>query len=166
LNAAHAIATRPRKVWNRLRSNRMRASTGKAVMLMAAPMNRENVKRSIPTGARRACTSVAKAAPRPNGTKVLVAVVTITMLRIDSVDSDRDRMPTINMNRIRPISLSAFRLGRVAAGNKAANCAGIRSRNRDGPSINPATISPMTAGWWNRTKTERTTRDAIRTIAT
>src|SRR5580658_3902340 len=37
--AAHAIATVPKRLLSMLRSERIRASTGKAVMLMAAPIN-------------------------------------------------------------------------------------------------------------------------------
>ena len=38
--AAQAIATVPKRLCSMSRSDRMRASTGNAVMLMAAPMNR------------------------------------------------------------------------------------------------------------------------------
>ena len=49
--AALAKAVTPREVPSRLRSSRMRANTGNAVMLIATPMNSEKVRKRMPSGA-------------------------------------------------------------------------------------------------------------------
>ena len=51
--AAHVIATAPSFECRRRRSTRMRARTGNAVMLMAAPMNRVNELNGTVGGDRR-----------------------------------------------------------------------------------------------------------------
>ena len=49
--AAHAMASTPRGVRVRPRSSMMRANTGKAVILMALPMNSANAVNDIASGA-------------------------------------------------------------------------------------------------------------------
>ncbi len=53
--AAQVIARAPMRVRRRRRSTRMRARTGNAVMLIAAPMNSAKEKSGTPGGARSAC---------------------------------------------------------------------------------------------------------------
>ena len=49
--AAQVIAVDPRGVFDSPRSSRMRASTGKAVMLIAMPMNSAKLSNGTPAGA-------------------------------------------------------------------------------------------------------------------
>ena len=53
--AAQPIAVLPRSVPLRPRSEMIRASTGKAVMLMAMPVNNANVREETPAGAYWSC---------------------------------------------------------------------------------------------------------------
>src|ERR1041384_5767768 len=69
--AAQAIATDPTLVFSILRSVRIRASTGNAVTLIAAPMNRAKPVKLTPGGAKSGYRWKANAAPNTNGTMML-----------------------------------------------------------------------------------------------
>src|SRR5688572_3114522 len=76
--AAHVIAIAPRFVLCRLRSVRIRASTGNAVTLMAAPMNSATDEKRIDGASlnTRGYRYSASAAPSRNGATMLTWLTT------------------------------------------------------------------------------------------
>jgi hypothetical protein len=54
--------------------------------------------------------------------------------------------PMINMNKLSPIVLMAWRLGRLESGNTEDHTSGKTAPKRLGPKNIPAIISPTTAG--------------------
>src|ERR1041384_4586222 len=66
--AAQVSAIDPSGVWDKARSSSIRASTGKAVMLIATPMNNANAVNEVPGGASSRYTNNDNAVPRTNGT--------------------------------------------------------------------------------------------------
>ena len=106
--AAHAIATEPSRVPSRFRSIRIRASTGKAVTLMAVPMNRAKATGlPLPYRGNRYCAS---AIPMSSGTSTLMLLVTTATPRCPRSSEKSTRTPTRKMKITRPTWLSAFEI--------------------------------------------------------
>jgi len=74
--------------------------------------------------------------------------------------------PIKNMKNISPISESTLRKGTASAGKTAAAKSGATKPNRDGPSIIPATISPMTWGCLIQRNPKPTILESAMTIRT
>ena len=144
--AAAAIAMEPTRDVSRLRSSRIRASTGNAVMLMAAPMNKANGRKATPSGARSACNGFASATPNRNGATMLAWLTATAVDALLRRTLRSSRNPTTNMNRTTPNWLSVANGSILSAGNSARRASGATAPSKEGPSAKPAIISPMTAG--------------------
>src|SRR6266852_8098652 len=79
-HAAQAIDRCPSRVCVRPRSDRMRARTGNAVMLIETPMNRANGRPGV-DGAAKARNSRDKTIPAENGRMILSSAVLVAALR-------------------------------------------------------------------------------------
>jgi hypothetical protein len=142
--AAQAMATCPRDVALRRWSVRIRASTGKAVMLIETATNSENA--NIGADGASVCSGRAKARPAPKGTRMLSrAERPATRRNVFSSDRSR-RRPTRNMKSTRPIWLRPCKAGRLAAGKRRPYQDGAIQPRNEGPSNSPAMISPITGG--------------------
>lgn len=85
--------------------------------------------------------------PKKNGTIVLVWLINIVSLSFFLTSVMLSSMPMANMKSISPNWLSMLMLPKDSAGKRNADTLGIRLPKTDGPSMIPATISPMTVGW-------------------
>src|SRR5688572_21139182 len=133
-------------------STRILASTGKAVMHMAAPMKSENA--SAPGGSVTPSTNtppllsgrsgVAMSTPSANGTTTPLNETDSARRPSFRISRGSSSRPTRNMKNTSPRSASC-RSG-TSAGNSAPGSPGNSRPRTVGPSRIPATISPITAG--------------------
>ena len=110
--AAQARVRAPTSVRYMPRSVRMRASTGKAVTAIEAPMKRANGKnrtsspRTVPCCVNR---TTASANPRANGSTTDVAEITAATRSLPRISARSSSRPTMNMKITRPSSATTFR---------------------------------------------------------
>ncbi len=146
--AAHASARPPVSVRCMRRSVRIRASTGNAVIDIAAPMNSANGQKSTPSGLRPAVASVstkifASPMPRLKGSTIeQTDTEPATFPRPLTRETSSSR-PTTNMKSTRPTRARTSRKGRWSIGK---SCSLSSMPSRLGPSSTPAAISPTTGG--------------------
>ena len=106
----------PRAVLVKPRSSRMRASTGKAVMLIEMPMKSANGRKVVPGAARLGKSQSALRTPSRYG-KRMPTWLTNTAVRACCFSwVTSSSMPMTNMNRQTPIWLSIRRVPREAGG--------------------------------------------------
>ncbi len=117
--AAQASAMPP--VWVRCirRSVRMRASTGNAVIDIAAPMNSANGQKS-PSGPRRSVLSrLARPMPRPKGSRIEVTDTEAATRPRPLTSDTSSSSPTTNMKSTSPMLASRERNSRVSVGKSS-----------------------------------------------
>ena len=120
------------------------ASTGKAVIDIAAPKNRAKAVNETLLFETIGYSSNASKLPKENGTRMLTWEVKIAISKLFLRYLGFSSKPIKNMKNISPTSDSTLRKGTASAGKSAAAVAGATKLKREGPSIIPATISPIT----------------------
>ena len=158
--AAQVIVTAPTLVLCRFRSVRMRARTGKAVMLMLAPRKRATDRNCMCGAALNSWPNRSRASVQPsrNGATMLTWLMTTAAwprLRISFGSSSR---PTRNRKKMTPTWLRMFRYSTALTGKMAAEALGASHPSRLGPSMMPASISPTTCGWFSLANSRPTRR--------
>ncbi len=126
----------------------MRASTGNAVMAMAAPRNIVALKRETPD-ANSSGTLMSQGVARiatMNGTTMPDTETATAPLAFDLKSSLRKSRPTRNMYSAMPVWATAWSKGLDSGGNRKCCTSGASPPNKDGPRITPAIISPITCG--------------------
>ena len=164
--AAHATARVPIGVASRRWSSRIRTSTGKAVMLMAAPMKSANGDIPTPGGAYEYHASAATPLPSTNGTTRLARLVTSARPPMVRRCPTSRRQPTRNMKSTSPIWLIVFKVGSDDPGKSDADNPGASHPKKEGPSRRPTIISAMTAGCRSLANSGVAKRHSVRMTAT
>ncbi len=157
--AAQVMAVLPSAVCDRPRSCRMRASTGKAVMLIEMPMNRAKDTNEVPGAASLLNRKYASSTPSRYGKTMLAWLTATAVCALPRMCLTFTSMPTVNMNKHTPIWLRIPSTPMESFGNTNAKASGASRPNSDGPSRMPAAISPTTAGCPIHTNSRLTSRD-------
>ncbi len=114
--------------------------------------------RGASTGAETWPTS----SPRAKGTPIDTMAIRPTAPRLRPVLRwpNSKSAPIWNISRIRPIWLIMVMAGAAVVPNSVADTPGRKWPSKDGPSMRPAMISPITPGWPRRRNTVFITRAA------
>ena len=142
--AAQVRASVPNFVFCKLCSVIILASTGNAVIDIAAPKNKAKAVNETLLFETIGYSSSASKLPKENGTRMLTWEVKIAISKLFLRYLGFSSKPIKNMKNISPTSDSTLRKGTASAGKSAAAVAGATKPKSEGPSIIPATISPMT----------------------
>ncbi|RUT02060.1 hypothetical protein DSM106972_061350 [Dulcicalothrix desertica PCC 7102] len=124
----------------------MRANTGNAVIDIAAPRNKANAVNGTLLIETKGYSITAKKVPRQKGTNILICDVNIAVSKLPVRYFGFNSNPIKNMKNINPTCDSTFKKGTASEGNKVAANPGATRPSSEGPSIIPATISPITNG--------------------
>jgi hypothetical protein len=126
----------------------MRAMIGKAVIAIAAAMNKANGQKPMPAGTNRGCSAGATTTPSAICSSTLsTPAAPADLICARTPSGARSSTPTMNMNSTRPSVDNDDSAGNDAGANSSAWNAGNNAPNTIGPSTMPAAISPITDGW-------------------
>jgi hypothetical protein len=100
--AAHTIVTAPIRLRSRPRSLMIRASTGNAVTLIAAPVNSTNTGRDAVSLPYSRCSQNASAPPRTNGVIMPLCAITTDVQLARRKCAGLRSMPTRHMKNTSP----------------------------------------------------------------
>ena len=130
------------------RSWMIRASMGKAVIAMAAPMNSvaSNCVTSAVNRPDIPRSQGAMATATRKGAAIPASETAAAPLALAPKPSRSNPSPTMNMYSPTPSCAPTNRMGLLSGGNSAACTPGARAPSSDGPSSTPAIISPTTWG--------------------
>jgi hypothetical protein len=142
------------------------ASTGKAVIDIAAPKNKaKGIKLTLLLETRGYSKKDNKKA-EAKGTIILKLEIKTAVFKLPLRYLGFNSKPIKNMKNISPICDKTFRKGIVSGGNILAAKLGAINPNNDGPSIIPAQISPITNGCLIALNPNPTIREMPMTINT
>ena len=163
--AAQPIVREPTGPLSIRRSVRIRASTGKAVIDIATPMNSANAANFM-FGPRSLYSGSAAAMPSSIGSAMLALEIAAAGAALPFSCFWSTSMPIRNMKKISPRFAATPNAGRMSVEKIVACRLGASRPNSEGPSAIPAITSPITRGWPTRTATIPNARATISTIST